>query len=168
MKIIQNKVNFRQTVQIFNLNLLLERIVPLNPAENEKNRQLHLVSKTYLKISVALLVQKLLASKVNVQNKIFPDRVKNFHLHFTTGKSHSREYGFSDIYKILNIDVSSLKIQTCYVINLKGKTTSFIITKALPYKDFFEYNGMYLTITSLNTHYIQMCLWHLRGKTCNV
>jgi hydrogenase-4 membrane subunit HyfE len=69
MKIIQNKVNFRQTVRIFNSNLLLEGIVPLNPSENENNRQLLLVSITYLKISVALLVQKLLSSKVSAQTK---------------------------------------------------------------------------------------------------
>ena len=69
MKIIQNKVNFRQTVRIFNLNLLLEGIVPLNPSENENNRQLHLVYKSYFKISVGLLVQQLLASKVSAQIK---------------------------------------------------------------------------------------------------
>ena len=77
MKIIQNKLNFRQTVRIFNSNLLLEGIVPLNPSENENNSQLHLVSKTYFKISVALLVQKLLASKVSAQIKnLFDCKIK--------------------------------------------------------------------------------------------
>ena len=77
MKIIQNKVNFRQTVRIFNSNLLLEGIVPLNPSENKSNRQLLLISITYLKISVALLVQKLLASKVSAQNKnLFDCKIK--------------------------------------------------------------------------------------------
>ena len=77
MKIIQNKVNFRQTVRIFNSNLLLEGIVPLNPSENENNRQLLLVSITYLKISVALLVQKLLSSKVSAQTKnLFDWKIK--------------------------------------------------------------------------------------------